>query len=195
MKDSNRKNALFTKIREYLANSVSQNRSGIYLCGCKVNNSLLYKQNKLWVDKDLHLDVIQKIHDQSAVRHAGTRKTILLIQQYYFWPKMKKDVEQYIRNCHICKRSKAPQNCYNGTLKPLPVPKQLWTDITLNFVTGLPEYELKNAILMVIDRLAKEQVYISCSDKDDETNAEAMARMLIHNIWRRHGLLSNVVSD
>ena len=65
----------------------------------------------------------------------------------------------------------------------------------MDFVTGLPECELKNAILMVVDRLAKERVYIPCSDKDEGTNAEATAKMLIHNVWRRHGLPSSVVSD
>ena len=52
----------------------------------------------------------------------------------------------------------------------------------MDFVTGLPESELKNAIFMVVDRLAKERVYISCSDKDEETNAKATAKMLIHNV-------------
>ena len=108
---------------------------------------------------------------------------------------MKKDVEQYIRSYHVCKRSKALKDCYSGTLKPLPMPKRPWTDITLDFVIGLPEYELKNAILMVVDRLAKEQVYIPCCDKDDRTNAEAIMRMLIHNLWRRHRLPSSVVFD
>ena len=65
----------------------------------------------------------------------------------------------------------------------------------MDFVTGLPECELKNAILMVVDCLAKEQVYIPCLDKDEGTNAKATAKMLLHNVWRRHGLPSSVVSD
>ena len=78
----------------------------------------------------------------------------------------------------------------------MPVPQRPWTDITIDFVTGLPECELKNAILMVVDRLAKERFYIPCSDKDEGgTNAEATAKMLLHNVWRKHGLLSSVVSD
>ena len=65
----------------------------------------------------------------------------------------------------------------------------------MDSVTGLPECELKNAILMVVDRLAKERVYIPCSDKNEGTNAEATAKMLLHNVWQRHGLPSSVVSD
>ena len=95
----------------------------------------------------------------------------------------------------MCRRAKAPRDKYNGALNPLPVPERPWTDITMDFVTGLPECELKNAILMVVDRLAKERVYIPCSDKDERTNAEATAKMLLHNVWRRHGLPSSIVSD
>ena len=65
----------------------------------------------------------------------------------------------------------------------------------MDFVTGLLECELKNVILMVVDRLAKERGYIPCLDKDEGTNAEATATMLLHNVWRKHGLPSSVVFD
>ena len=95
----------------------------------------------------------------------------------------------------MCKKAKALRDRYNGTLKPLPVLERPWTDITMDFVTGLPECELKNTILMVVDQLAKEQAYILCSDQDEGTNAEATAKMFLHNVWRKHGLPLSVVSD
>ena len=195
VKEANRRDALFTEVREYLANPVEHDQSTVYLWGSQVENGLLYKDNKLWVAKDLRLDVIREVHDQPAVGHAGVRRTILLIQQHYFWPRMKRDINQYIRNCHVCRRAKAPRDRYNGKLKPLPIPQRPWTNITIDFVTGLPECELKNAILLIVDCLAKERVYIPCLDKDKETNAKATARMLVHNVWRRHGLPSSVVLD
>ena len=134
VKQSNQANALFAKVREYLANPKAHDRPDVYLQGSRVENGLLFKENKLWVADDLRLDVIREVHDQPAVRYVGTRKTILLIQQHYFWPKMKKDVDRYIRNCHICRRAKAPRDRYNGTLKPLPPPERPWTDITMDFV-------------------------------------------------------------
>ena len=144
---------------------------------------MLYKDSKLWVANDLRLDVIREVHDQPAVGHAGVQKTIFFIQQHYFWSRMKRDIDRYIRNCHVCRQAKAPQDQYNGKLNPLPVPQRPLTNITMDFVTGLPECELKNTILMVINRLAKERVYIPCSDKDEGTNAEATAKMLLHNVW------------
>ena len=50
-------------------------------------------------------------------------------------------------------------------------------------MTSLPEGELKNAILMIVNQLAKEQFYIPCLDKNErQTNAEATAKMLLHNV-------------
>ena len=183
VKESNQSNMSFLEVREYLANPEGHDRPVVYLRGNRAENGLLYKNSKLWVTEDLRLDVIQEVHNQPAVGHTGVSGTILAIQQHYFWPKMKKDIDQYIRNCHVCRRAKALQDRYNGTLKPLPVPERPWTNITMDFVTGLPECELKNAIFMVVDQLAKKQVYIPCLDKDEGgTNAEATAKMLLHNV-------------
>ena len=103
VKKANRRDALFTEVREYLANLVEHNRPTVYLRGSRVENGLLYKDNKLWVTKDLRLDVIREVHDQPAVRHAGVRCTILLIQQHFFWSRMKRDMDQY--NHGLCDRS------------------------------------------------------------------------------------------
>ena len=183
------------EVCQYLINSEDHDRLNVYLRSSRISNDLLYKKNKLWVAKDLHLDVIWKVHDQSAARHTEIKKTILTIQQHYFWLKMKKDVDIYIRNCYICQQLKTPRDRYNRTLKPLSMPKRPCIDITMDFVTGLPECELQNAIFMVINYLTKEQMYIPCLDKDNGTNAETTTKMLLHNVWRKHGLPTSIVSD
>lgn len=42
-----------------------------------------------------------------------------------------------------------------GLLQPLPIPCQLWDDIIINFIDGLPNSNDKNAILAIVDRLSK----------------------------------------
>lgn len=71
VKEANWRDALFTKVHEYLANLVEHNQPIVYLWESQVENSLLYKNNKLWVSKNLRLDMIQKVYDQPAVGHAG----------------------------------------------------------------------------------------------------------------------------
>lgn len=199
VKKANRTDDQCKKIRAYLLEPEKNEKPALHLQSCKAENDLLYKEKRLWVPGDLQLDVVREIHDQPAVGHPGFRRTMLTIQRHYYWPGMKTTIARYLRNCHVCKRSKAPRDGYNGLLEPLPIPERPWTDISMDFVTGLPECQwygrLYNAILMVVDRLAKEKIYIPCSDKDNGTNTEATARMLVQHVWSKHGLPTSVVSD
>ena len=75
---------------------------------------------------------------------------------------MRVEVEQYLRNCHVCKQAKASRDAYNGLLQPLSVPERPWVDLTMDFVVDLPKSQGHNAksydaILMVVDRLSKER--------------------------------------
>ena len=135
------------------------------------------------------------MHDQIASGHPGRQKTVSLLARNYYWPKMKDTVYRYIRNCHTCRRAKAPRDQYNGLLKPLPIPTRPWTDVTLDFVTGLLHSNGYNAVLMVIDRLTKKSHYIPCTIDKNNTTAETTAYLLPNNIWKLHGLPLSLILD
>lgn len=44
--------------------------------------------------------VLRSMHDESG--HLGMGKTIEVITQRFYWPKMGVEVEQYIKNCGRC---------------------------------------------------------------------------------------------
>lgn len=68
---------------------------------------------------------------------------------------MKKEVEDLVQNCDVCKRNKG-ENCRPpGLLQPLPVPKQAWQHISMDFIEGLPKSEGCNVLYVVIDRFTK----------------------------------------
>ena len=158
----------------------------------------------MWVpereDSQLRLRVIKKVHNQPAVSHLGIKQTLHMICRFYYWPAMRKDIEQYLHNCHVCKRAKASRDAYNGLFQPLPVPERPWVDLTMDFVVGLPkshghDAKLYDAILMVVDQLSKERHYIPCTEEDNGTNAEATAAMFLRHVWCYHGLPISLTSD
>lgn len=79
-------------------------------------------------------------------------------------------VQCYIQNCHLWKHAKASKDEYNGFLKPLSIFFYFWTDVTLDFIVGLPVSNSYNAILIIIDCLTKKRHYILyITDKNDGT--------------------------
>ena len=137
---------------------------------------------KLFIPEDKRLAIIKEVHNQSAVGHPGTRRTTQMLQRFFQWPKMRADVDQYIRNCHVCRRSKSPKDGYHGPLQSIAAESKPWQDISFDFVVGLPESEKCNAILMVVDRFSKMHHYIPCKATDEGTGAEETAKLLLHHV-------------
>jgi hypothetical protein len=171
-----------------------QHSREITLSECQVHNGYLYYQHRLYIPADdaLQLRIIQNNHDVPAAGHPGRAKTFDLIRRRYFWPTLRKDVERFIANCHICQRMKTSRHTPYGILNPLPVPKRPWRDILMDFMTGLPISDGHNAIWVVIDRLTKMRHFVPCSTTVD---AKELANLFVMNIFHLHGLPDSIISD
>lgn len=63
-------------------------------------------------------------------------------------------------------------------LKPLPILSCPWTNVILDFVTGLLMNNGYNANLMVLDCWKKEKYYILCTTDKYSTTTEAGIQLL-----------------
>jgi Integrase zinc binding domain len=86
----------------------------------------------------LRLELIRRHHDASSAGHPGRAKTLELLYHRYYWPRMRKMVDKYLRNCHTCQRIRSPRHAPFGVLKPLPIPTRPWKSISMDFVTVCP---------------------------------------------------------
>ena len=166
----------------------------ITLAECKEENGRLWYQGRLYIpnDKRLRTRICQTHHDTPGAGHTGRTKTLDLIRRSYFWPGMRNIIARFVRNCHTCSRSKSRRHVKYGVLKPLPVPSQRWTNISMDFVTGLPTSDGSDAILVVVDRLTKMRHFIPTTI---EASAETVADLYINCIYRLHGIPDTIVLD
>lgn len=51
---------------------------------------------------------------------------------------MKKDVRNFVAACDICQCDKAKSRILAGLLQPLLIPTQVWEDVSMDFIEGLP---------------------------------------------------------
>jgi hypothetical protein len=60
-----------------------------------------------------------------------------------------------VRSCVIYQKNKTEALQPAGLLQPLEVPRQVWADIAMDFIEGLPKVHGKSVILTVVDRFSK----------------------------------------
>nr|KYP48938.1 Transposon Ty3-I Gag-Pol polyprotein [Cajanus cajan] len=105
---------------------------------------------------------------------------------------MKFDIQSYVQQCVICQQAKHLNTKPAGLLQPLPIPSQIWEDIAMDFITGLPIVKGYSVILVVVDRLSKYGHFQPL--KPDFTSLQ-VAEAFISSIVRLHGIPKTIVSD
>lgn len=106
-------------------------------------------------DLTLRNQLIQQFHANPTGGHSRVLVTYKKIASVFYSRGMKKMVKQWIQSCDVCQRCKSDLNAYPGLLQPLPIPTHVWTDISMDFIDGLPSSQGKTMILVVVDRLSK----------------------------------------
>lgn len=153
-------------------------------------DGFLFRGNKLCIpESSLHLQVIRELHNEG---HVGRDRTLQLVTSSYFWPSVRRDVERFIIRCGICQASKG--HASNARLYlPLPIPSQPWTDISMDFVLGLPRTQRGfDSIFVVVDRFSKMVHFVPCKKT---TDAVQVATLFFREIYKLHGLPVSIVSD
>lgn len=97
-----------------------------------------------------------------------------------------------VSECDMCQRVKCENVQPPGLLQPLPIPKSPWQDIAMDFIEGLPSSGIKNASLVVVDRLMKYGHFLALRHP---YSTQDVATLFMKEIYRLHGLPSTTVSD
>ena len=122
----------------------------------------------------------------------GQNKTIELIRREYVWPGLRTFVKDYCKSCTTCMRSKPQRHRPYGFLKQLPIPERPWNSISMDFIEKLPTSGGYDAILVIVDRLSKQGIFIPTYDTI--TSAE-LAKLFVLHVFSKHGVPSHVTSD
>jgi hypothetical protein len=105
---------------------------------------------------------------------------------------MRHTISQYVKQCSVCQQAKHTTTLPLGLLSPLPIPKQVWEDIAMDFITGLPNSAGYTVILVVIDRLIK-FAHLFALKKDFDS--KKVAEIMMQHIVKLYGMPKSIVSD
>ncbi|KAA3461788.1 Transposon Ty3-I Gag-Pol polyprotein [Gossypium australe] len=101
-------------------------------------------------------------------------------------------MEQICKRCLTCKRAK-PKIQPHGLYTPLLIPKTLWTDISMDFILGLPRTKTgTDSIFVFVGRFSKMSHFIACNKTDDAVH---ISNLFFREVIRLHGIPRTIVSD
>lgn len=137
-------------------------------------------------------NLIQEKHNGCLSGHFSLNKTLELVQRFYYWPKMQRDIMRYVEQCLVCQKAKG--NSSNaGLYQPLPNPHRPWDCISMDFVVGLPSFQARfDSIFVVVDRFSKMAHFIPCKKTHD---ASHIAYLFFKEVVRIHRLPTSIFSD
>jgi hypothetical protein len=158
------------------------------------NSGFLRLDGRIYVPdaNDLRLKVLRNKHDHPISGHFGQNKTLELVRREYTWPEIRTYIRDYCKSCTTCARSKARRHRPYGTLKQLPIPEKPWNSISMDFIEKLPSSEGFSAILVVVDRLTKQSIFIPTYDT---ITAPELAQLFLVHVFSKHGVPSHVTCD
>ncbi len=195
IKNVNQTNANCIEIRDALKRN-QKNWNEMLLKNFKNVKNTLFYNDKLWVSIDeSKLDVIRKVYDQSTMKHSKIKRTYKFVKRLYYWSEIRKIIDKYVRNCHVCRRFKASRDRYSDSLNSFSISNRFWTDMIMNFVIDLSQNKKFNVILMIMNRLTKIRHYIFCTTEKESISIEKTTHLLIKHVWKLHDLSEFIMFD
>src|SRR5262249_52174447 len=143
-------------------------------------------------DTDLQKEIMCEAHYSGYTVHPGGTKMYQDLKCHYWWNGMKREIADFVAKCEVCQQVKAEHQRPGGLLKPLPIPKWKWDQITMDFVCGLPRTAAGyDAVWVIVDRLTKSAHFIPINMT---YSMEKLAKIYIRDIVRLHGVPAGIVS-
>jgi integrase-like protein len=155
---------------------------------------LRYDQDRICIPQGpLRAQILHDHHDAPIAGHQGIERTYASIHRLFYWPRMNNDVRDYVKSCDSCQRIKASQQAPAGLLQPLPIPKQPWDQVSMDFIVQLPTTKAGfDAIVVFVDTFSK---MIHLAPTKSSASAPDTAHLFFDQVVKLHGLPKSIISD
>lgn len=147
---------------------------------------------KLVVPSCNRTEIISENHDKPTAGHFGINKTVKRIALRYYWPKLLKEVKNYIRSCDTCLANKSTNQARPGLMgQPKKVHRPFET-LSVDLHGPLPRSKKGNVYVMVVADYFSKYVFLFPIRK---ATASTIIQKLEENVLLVHGVPRTVICD
>ncbi|GJS72987.1 putative reverse transcriptase domain-containing protein [Tanacetum coccineum] len=151
------------------------------------SDGTLYYLDRIWVPLkgDVRTLIMDEAYKSKYSVHLGADKMYYDLRDRYWWPRMKKDIAEYVSKCLTCLKVKAEYQRQSGLLQQPEILVWKWEGIAMDFVTKLPRTSSgHDTIWVIMDRLTKSAHFLPMHE---DYKMDRLARLYLNEIVSRHG--------
>jgi hypothetical protein len=134
--------------------------------------------------EDRKKQILYEFHDSPLGSHKGMTETSCVIKSQYFWPNMRCEVKEYVKQCRSCQVNKMLTSKYKAPMEIMRTAKHPFDKCYRDIVGPLPVTLGSNKYILTFqDDLSKYVVAVPIGQQD----AETVARAFVVNIVLKYG--------
>ncbi|XP_012437069.1 uncharacterized protein LOC105763379 [Gossypium raimondii] len=159
------------------------------------NGGLLAELGRICVpnDKELRQSILQEVHSSPYAMHPGGNKMYRDLQEFFLWPRQKREVVAFVSHFLTCQKVKAEHQLLSGLLQQFKIPQWKGKRVTIGFVKGLPLTPTKKeSVWVIIEWLRKSLHFIPIRTN---YSLQKLAKLYIVEIVRLHRILVSIISE
>lgn len=159
---------------------------------CRVVDGVLYVDHRLYIPSAalLRERLVEEAHQK--VGHLGYLKTITDLRRDFFWPRMAKETEEFVRACEVCQKTKSSTQAPPGRMLTANFPRTPLSNLAIDFIGPLPRVSHYDMLLTVTCRLTGFTRLIPTCQSD---TAKKIASRFFSGWVGTFGSPSSIISD
>ena len=147
---------------------------------------------KIYVPPLLRQTIFRSLHSSPTAGHPGRDATLFSVRKDYYWPSLRPDIEEWIRNCDTCQHTKVYPKKPHGQLKPIDPTPRPWGVVTSDLITGLPSCRGFDSIWTATDKRTK---MVHINETTSTLDSEGLYHLYLKRVWSAHGTSDKLITD
>ena len=149
--------------------------------------------NRIVVPKGLQKQVMTLVHDSPLAGHMGCLRTWQRLRNGFWWPGMRRDLNEYIAGCDRCGRNKHVNHPNKAPMQETAIPKSPLDRIQVDFLGPFQMARSHNFryALQIQDVLSRYLLFIPTEDCTADTAAQTVTERWVSTFW----IPKDIVSD